>query len=160
ARVPPDRLTVLAPPVAVAVPPQVLLRFGVEATTKPEGRLSVNASPLSVTLLFGLVMLMVSNVVPFSGIFVGANVLVTVGGAAPVIVAVLLVLPVPPFVELTAPVVLGILLPDCVPVMFTTTVQVAPGVAMLPAVRLIVVVFAAAVTLPPHVLLTPGVDAT
>src|SRR5215831_14003911 len=112
ARVPPDRLTELAPPVAVAVPPQVLFRFGVDATTSPAGRLSVKANPLSVTLLFGLLMLMVSKVVPFSGIFVGANVLVTLGGAATVRVAVLLVAPVPPLVELTAPVVLGILLPD------------------------------------------------
>src|SRR5215831_11202318 len=105
ARVPPDRLTELAPPVAVAVPPQVLFRFGVEATTSPAGRLSVNANPLSVTLLFGLLMLMVSRVVPFSGIFVGANVLVTLGALATINVAVLLVAPVPPLVELTAPVV-------------------------------------------------------
>src|SRR5262249_60475807 len=54
ASVPPDRLTELAPAVAVGVPPQVLLRLGVEATTSPAGRLSVNDNPLSVTLLFGL----------------------------------------------------------------------------------------------------------
>src|SRR5215469_13374848 len=89
ASVPPDRLTELAPAIAVGVPPQVLLRPGVEATTNPAGRLSVNANPLSVTLLFGLVMLMVSKVVPFSGIFVGANVLLTLGGLATVRVAVL-----------------------------------------------------------------------
>src|SRR5215470_15749119 len=105
ASVPPDRLTELAPPVAVAVPPQVLFRLGVDATTSPAGRLSVNANPVSVTLLFGLLMLIVSKVVPFSGIFVGANVLVTLGALATVRVAVLLVAPVPPFVELTAPVV-------------------------------------------------------
>src|SRR5215469_16024789 len=105
ASVPPDRLTELAPPVAVAVPPHVLFRLGVEATTSPAGRLSVNANPVSVTLLFGLLMLMVSKLVPFSGIFVGANVLVTVGALATINVAVLLVAPVPPFVELTAPVV-------------------------------------------------------
>src|SRR5215471_7949132 len=105
ASVPPERLAELAPPVAVAVPPHVLLRLGVEATTSPAGRLSVNANPVSVTLLFGLLMLMVSRVVPFSGMLVGANVLVTLGGAATVKVAVLLVAPVPPFVELTAPVV-------------------------------------------------------
>jgi len=105
ASVPPERLAELAPPVAVAVPPHVLLRLGVEATTSPAGRLSVNANPVSVTLLFGLLMLMVSRVVPFSGMLVGANVLVTLGGAATVKVAVLLVAPVPPFVELTAHVV-------------------------------------------------------
>src|SRR5262249_22860904 len=154
ATVPPDRLTVLAPPVAVAVPPQVLFRFGVEATTRPEGRLSVNDSPLSVTLLFGLVMLMVSRVVPFSGIFVGANVLLTGCGAVTVLAAVLLVFPVPPLVELTAPVVFDTT-PDWVPVTFTTIVQVAPGVAMLPPVRLILVLFAAAVTVPPQEFVTP-----
>src|SRR5262249_7657279 len=74
-------------------------------------------------------------------------------------VAVLLVAPVPPLVELTAPVVF-VTVPDCVPVTFTTIVQVAPGVAMLPPVRLMLVLFAAAVTVPPHVLLTPGVLAT
>src|SRR5262249_50520517 len=132
ASVPPDRLTEPAPPVAVAVPPQVLFRFGVDATTSPAGRLSVNANPLSVALLFGLLMLIRSKVLPFSGIFVGANVLVPLGGLTTVRLAVLLVAPVPPLVELTAPVVLGILAPDSVPVMFTTTVQVAPGVAMLP----------------------------
>src|SRR5579859_435792 len=74
-------------------------------------------------------------------------------------VAVLLVAPVPPLVELIAPVVL-VTIPDCVPVTFTTIVHVAPGVAMLPPVRLMLVEFAAAVTVPPQLLVTPGVDAT
>ena len=159
ATVPPDKLTVPEPAVAVAVPPQVLLRLLGVATTKPAGRLSVNDSPVRPTLLFGLVMLIVSNEVPFSGIVVGAKVLVTVAGEATVRVAVLLVAPVPPLVELTAPVVL-VTVPDCVPVTFTTIVQVVPGVAILPPVRLMLVELAAAVTVPPQVLLTPGVDAT
>src|SRR5262249_11778304 len=53
ARVPPDRLAELDPPTAVAVPPQVLVRFGVDATTRPAGRLSVNANPVSVVVVFG-----------------------------------------------------------------------------------------------------------
>src|SRR5215471_14722785 len=85
ATVPPDRLTALDP--AVAVPPQPLVKFGVEATTRPAGRLSVKDSPVSATLLFGFVMLMVRSVVPFSGILVGANVLVTVAGLATIRVA-------------------------------------------------------------------------
>jgi hypothetical protein len=157
ATVPPDRLTELEPP--VAVPPHVLFRFGVEATTRPAGRLSVKDSPVSDTVLFGFVMLMVNNVVPFNGILVGANVLVTVAGATTVRVAVLLVAPVPPLVELTAPVVFDTL-PATVPVTFTTMVQVVPGVAMLPPDRLMLVLFAAAVTVPLQVLLTPGVLAT
>lgn len=49
ARVAPDKLTVEPPAAAVAVPPQVLFRLGVGPTTSPAGRLSVNATPLSVT---------------------------------------------------------------------------------------------------------------
>src|SRR5436305_3807137 len=159
ATVPPLRLAEPEPAVAVAVPPQVLVKpFGV-ATTKPAGRLSVNDNPVSDTLVFGLLMLMVSEVVPFCGILVAAKVLVTVAGVATLSVAVLLVAPVPPLVELTAPVVL-VTVPDCVPVTFTTIVHVLPGVAMLPPVRLMLVELAAAVTVPPQVLLTPGVDAT
>src|ERR1051325_210087 len=104
-------------------------------------------------------MVNVRLVVPFNGMLAAPNVLVMDGGEATISVAVLLVAPVPPLVELTAPVVL-LTVPDCVPVTFTTIVQVAPGVAMLPPVRLMVVELAAAVTVPPQVLLTPGVDAT
>jgi len=53
ARVPAESVTWPEPATAVAVPPQVLLRFGVAATTRPAGRLSVNAIPFSVTLVFG-----------------------------------------------------------------------------------------------------------
>src|SRR5438309_640527 len=48
-----DKLTEDDPPTAVAVPPHVLLKFGVEATTKPAGKLSVNAIPVRVTVVFG-----------------------------------------------------------------------------------------------------------
>jgi len=159
ASVPADRLTVPEPPTAVAVPPQLLVKLGVEATTRPAGRLSVKATPVKATFVFGLVMLKLSEVVPFSGIVGAPNVLVMLGGLATIKVAVLLVAPVPPLVELIAPVVLDTV-PDCVPVTFTTIVQVAPGVAMLPPDKLILVEFAAAVTAPLQVLLTPGVLAT
>jgi hypothetical protein len=62
-------------------------------------------------------------------------------------------------VELIAPVVL-VTVPDCVPVTFTTIVQVLPGVAIDPPVRLMLVELAAAVTVPPQELVTPGVEAT
>src|SRR5213080_3018373 len=68
ASVPPLMLTEPEPPTAVAVPPQVLLRLGVDATTRPAGRLSVNAIPFRVTLVLGLLIVNVSEVVPFSGI--------------------------------------------------------------------------------------------
>src|SRR5205823_5186416 len=117
ARVPPDKLTEPEPPTAVAVPPQVLLRFGVEATTRPAGRLSVKAMPFSVTLVFGLLMVNVSEVVPFSGICAAPNSLVMVGGLATVRLA-LAVLPVPPLVEVTLPVVL-VYCPEAAPVTVT-----------------------------------------
>ena len=105
ASVPADRLTLDEPAVAVAVPPHVLLRFGVEATTNPAGKLSVNAMPLSATLVFGLLTLNVSEVVPFNGMLTAPNALVIVGAEATVRLAVA-VLPVPPLVEVTLPVVL------------------------------------------------------
>jgi len=105
ASVPAERTTLDEPAAAVAVPPQVLVRFVVEATTNPAGRLSVNAKPESATLVFGLVMLKVSEVVPFSGMLAAPNALLIDGGEATVRLAVA-VLPVPPLVEVTAPVVL------------------------------------------------------
>ena len=50
---PAERLTELEPAAAAAVPPHVLLRFGVEATTSPAGRLSVNAIPFRPMPVFG-----------------------------------------------------------------------------------------------------------
>src|ERR1043165_6639170 len=104
-------------------------------------------------------MVKVSEVVPAFGICAAPKTFAMVGGAMTAKVAVLLVAPVPPLVELTAPVVLETL-PACVPVTITTIVQVAPGVAMLPPVSDMLVLFAAAVTGPLQVVLTPGVEAT
>jgi len=104
ASVPAERVTLEEPAAAVAVPPHVLVRFGVEATTSPAGKLSVKAMPLSATLVFGFEMLNVSDVVPFSGIVAAPNALAIEGGEATVRLA-LAVLPVPPLVEVTAPVV-------------------------------------------------------
>src|SRR5262249_53737167 len=53
ATVPPVRLTVPEPAVAVAVPAHELLRRLGVATTSPAGRLSVKASPFSTTPVFG-----------------------------------------------------------------------------------------------------------
>src|SRR6476646_5881398 len=93
------------PATAVAVPPQVLLKAGVGATTRPAGRLSVNAIPVSEVVVFGLEMLKVSDVVPFSGITAAPKALVMVGGVATLKFAEA-VFPVPPLVEVTLPVVL------------------------------------------------------
>src|SRR5260370_39661338 len=81
-RVPADKLTVPDPATAVAAPPQVLVSpFGV-ATTKPAGRVSVKATPVSgMGLIPGLVMVKVSEVEPFNGIVAAPKALVIVGGA-------------------------------------------------------------------------------
>jgi len=101
ASVPPDKPTEPDALTAVPVPPQVLFKFAGEATTRPAGRLSVKAIPVS-AIVFGLVMLKVSEVVPFSGIVAAPNPLLMLGGLATVRFAVA-VFPVPPLVELTAP---------------------------------------------------------
>src|SRR5438552_504775 len=98
--VPPDRLMLLLPATAVIVPPpQDPVTLGVAATTRPAGRLSVNATPLNATLVFGLLMLKLNVLFAFSAMLVGLNALVMVGGLATVRLAVA-VLPVPPLVEL------------------------------------------------------------
>ena len=48
-----DRLTELAPAVAVTEPPQVLIALGVAATTRPLGKLSVNATLVKPTVELG-----------------------------------------------------------------------------------------------------------
>ena len=122
ANVPAERLMLPEPATAVAVPPQVLFKALGVATTRPAGRLSVKAIPFSVTPVFGLLMVKVSDVVPFSGMLAAPNALVIDGGEATVKLAEA-VLPVPPLVELTAPVVL-VYCPEAVPVTFATRVAV------------------------------------
>jgi hypothetical protein len=106
ARVPPDRLTEDDPAAPVAVPPQLLVNVGVEATTRPAGKLSLKATPVNAiafTAVFEIVKLKL--VLPLSGIVAAPKVFVMLGGVATVSLAVA-VFPVPPFVDDTAPVVL------------------------------------------------------
>jgi hypothetical protein len=96
----------------------------------------------------------------FSGIVAGAKTLAIVGGWVTVRVAVLDVVPVPPFVELTAPVVLAYE-PGVAESKFTEIAQLVPGAALVPPVRPMEVLPAAPpVIVPPQVLVTPGVPAT
>jgi hypothetical protein len=108
------------PPLVLSVPPQV--SDVPLVTVNPAGSVSLNATPLSGTVAFGFVIVKLRVVVPFSGIFAAPNALEMVGGATTVIVAVLLVPPVPPLVALTAPVVL-FLTPAVVPVTVTLNEQ-------------------------------------
>jgi len=85
----PLRLTLEEPSVAVAVPLQVVLRLPGVATTRPVGRLSVNAVPFSVMFwLLLLSIVMVRLVVPFSGIEAAPNSLAICGGLMTTTVAV------------------------------------------------------------------------
>jgi hypothetical protein len=89
--------------VVVSVPPQI--EVDAVGTVRPLGKVSVNATPVSATVVFGLVSVKVSEVVPLSAIVAAPNALLMLGGAATVRLA-LAVLPVPPSFELTALVVL------------------------------------------------------
>src|SRR5882724_5729541 len=159
ARVAPARLAEPEPAVAVIVPPphDPANPFGV-ATTRPAGRLSVNAMPVStMVLVAGLVMVKVKLVDPLRGIVNALNNLVMVGGDATVRLADA-VFPVPPLVEVTFPVVL-LFTPEVVPVTFTVNVQLL-FTAMVPPVRLMLPDPATAVAVPPQVLLNPFGAAT
>lgn len=155
---PPDKLIVLVPAVAVTEPPHTPLDpFGV-ATTNPEGSVLLNATPEREDAL-PFVIVKVRLVEPFRGTEDAPKALLMVGGATTVRVAVLLVAPAPPWVELMVPVVL-FLVPAVVPVTLTATVQFALA-ASEPADRLMVPDPDVAVTVPPHTPLDPfGVDTT
>lgn len=103
ATVPPVKLMLVEPPVAVTLPPQPFTRPGVADTTSPVGRLSLNASPFSV-IAFELVILNVNVVLPFKGIVAAANVFSRFGGATTVRFAEE-VFPGPPSFEFTGEVV-------------------------------------------------------
>jgi hypothetical protein len=100
-------LTLLAPGVAVTVPPaQPCTTFGELATTSPAGSVSATPTPFSVTVVFGFATTSVIVTVPFSGMLAALNDLVTAGGPTTVRGIVLLVAPVPPWSELSALLVL------------------------------------------------------
>jgi hypothetical protein len=120
-RVPPDRLMLPLPAVAVIVPlPHEPVTFGVAATTRPAGKLSVKATPLCVTLVCGWLIVKLSVLLVFSAMLVGLNDLVMLAGEPTVRFAVP-VLPVPPLVEVTW--TLLFFTPVEVPVTFTVIVH-------------------------------------
>src|SRR5215472_4774194 len=108
---PPVRVIEVEPGVAVNVPPQSLLTFGIAATCKPAGSASVNEMPVRATSLLGgvellllLLIVKLTNDVPPCTVLLGTNDLLIVGGKATNKVAEPPP-PVPPLVELTGPVV-------------------------------------------------------
>jgi len=109
--------------VIVPVPHEPVRPFGVEIT-RPDGNASLNATPVSATVVLGFVTVKLSEVEPFSGILAAPNALAIVGGPTTVTEA-FDVLPVPPLVELT--VTLLFFTPAVVPCTLIETVQDAPG---------------------------------
>jgi hypothetical protein len=97
---PPAKLMDDEPVDAVTVPPHLLVRSLGEATTNPAGRLSANAIPVSDAFAFGLLIVKLSEVVPFCTTWFGWKSLLIVGGAVTFRVADA-ELPAPPLVELT-----------------------------------------------------------
>src|SRR5205807_1254942 len=103
---PPVNDTLPDPAVAVGAPPQVLVNPLGVATSRLAGKVSVNPTPVSATVLTdGLVMVIVRALVPFAAMMAGTNALAVVGAAITFRVAVLAA-PAPPSVELTGPVLL------------------------------------------------------
>src|ERR1700724_2800731 len=133
--VPPDREINWVLAVAVTDPLQPFTTPGVLATVSPVGSVSLNATPVCDTVLAaGFVIVNVTVVLAFNPTNAAPKAFAIVGGATTVSVAVLLVVPVPPSVELIAPVVLG-LSPGVVPVTSTFTVH-DEDVASVPAAKL------------------------
>jgi hypothetical protein len=115
--------TLAVPAIAVIVPPgQVPLRPLGAATKSVAGNVSVNATPVSATVLAdGLVSVNVSDVDPLGGMLAAPKALLIDGGATTARLAEA-VPPVPPFVEVTDAVVL-FFAPADVPVTFTAKVH-------------------------------------
>lgn len=151
-------MRLVSPGFGAKVPPQESLALAGLATTNPLGNVSVNATPVSATVAFGLVRVNVSVVVWPIGTVADPNALLIVGGARTIIVAVLLANPVPPLDEDRALVML-LFTPAATPVTSTVTVQV-PDAATVPPLKVIELLPAVAVTIPPQLVLVFGLLAT
>ena len=158
ATLPPFKLALLAPASGAKVPPQVLVTLGGAATKISLGKLSVNAKPVSATLL-GLLITSVSVEVLPAVIVLGENDLLIVGLITTFKVAVLLARPGPPvWVDDTPPEVL-LYAPTIVLVTSKVMLQLPPAIK-LPPVKLTKPVPASAVAVPPQLLISALGDAT
>jgi hypothetical protein len=120
ASVPLDKLTLAEPATPAAVPPQLFVNpFGV-VTTSPAGNVSVNAIPVSDAEAFGLLRLIVNDVLPFSAIVAAPNTFAIVGGPSTLTDA-FEVFPAPAVADVT--VTLLFFTPPAVPVTFTLKVH-------------------------------------
>ena len=131
-------------PTAVIVPPpQLPLKPLGLSTIKPDGKLSVNPTPVSEPALLGLVIVKDKDVKLPSPMLAAPKILEIVGAVATFRLA-LAIRPVPPLVEVIALVVL-FFVPEVVPVTLTVIVQVAPT-ATVPLLNVTEPVPAVAVT--------------
>jgi len=145
----PERLAEDAPATAVAVPLQFVVNaFGV-ATTSPAGRLSVKAMPVWPVTTLGLVIVKVSDVVPFCSTVAAPKTFVIEGGGVMTVSVAFDVLPVPPLVEVTW--TLLFLVPTVVACTSSAIVHDALAARVAPD-RLADVAKATAVAVPPQVL--------
>jgi hypothetical protein len=143
----PGAVVVSVPPHCVEVP---------VGTVNPVGNVSVNVTPVKAVVVFGLVMVNVSTLVPFSGMVDASNDFEIDGGPITVSVAVLLVLPAPLSFELITPVVF-IHTPVVEPVTVTLKLQLLlPPVPSVPPVNEIIL-GAVVLSVPPHVEVGPEV---
>ena len=157
---PPVKLTLPDPAVGANVPPQVSVTpaSGFD-TTRPAGSGSLTATPLNAVKAFGLVIVKVSEVDPFSGRFDVPNAFAIVGGeAAFTVMLATAVRPTPPSVELIAPVVL-FFRPGVVPVTFTLNVH-DEFAATVPPVKLTLISPAVGVNVPQVLAAPVGFDTT
>lgn len=153
----PDRLIVLVFLVAVMVPPShVPVRpFGFE-TARPDGKLSLNEMPVSDIVVFGLVIVKLSEVEPPTRMLAAPKTFEIVGGATTVMLAVPGLLD-PDWLELA--VTLLIHTPPAMPFTVTDSLQDLPTASVTPD-RLMVEEPAVAVAVPPHLLVSPLGEAT
>src|SRR5579871_1266942 len=152
--VPPAREMLCAPAAAVtAPPPHVPVRPFGEATAKPAGSGSVNATPLRASDELGFVIVKFSEVEAANAIEEAPNVLAMLGGEAMVKFAVAL-LPLPPSVEVTLLVVF-VKVPEPLPVTLTVKVQEAPAAMFAPERTTLPEPLAAAMVPPPHEPVSP-----
>lgn len=162
ARAAPESDTVPDPAVAViAPPPQVPVRpLGVDMVS-PAGSGSVKPTPISVDTPW-LVIVKLKLVAPFSGIVADPNdfaIMGTDGGGVMDSVAVV-VLPTPPFWEVTVALFCAIDGNALLSVTFKVTVQNAPAAKVAPESDTAPDPAVAPVTAPPQLFTTPGIVAT
>jgi len=138
--------------VVVKVPPPQVLELP-PVTVSPAGNVSVTETPVRVVVVFGLVMVKVNTLVPFNGIVAASKLFDIEGGPITVNWAVLLVLPIPLSLELTAPVVL-FQTPVLAPVTVTLIIQLLLA-AIAPPVNVIVPGAVVVNVPPPQVVLVP-----